>query len=44
MHVYVSVVSDHSSEGSGELTKEQVRIVAWGLLHESPERAAADEY
>ena len=44
MHVYVCVANDDAAQNSDELTRDQVTNAAWGLLHESPERAAADEY
>ena len=44
MHVYVCIPNDDAAQNSDELSRDQVTIVAWGLLHESPERAAVDEY
>jgi hypothetical protein len=44
MHVYVCVANDDAAQNSDELTRDQVTNAAGGLLHESPERAAADEY
>jgi len=44
LHVYVCVTNDDADDGSADLTREQITIARWGLLHESSERAAIDEY
>jgi hypothetical protein len=44
MHVYVCYVLDESDESSTTLSREQVRIASWGLLHQSRERADSDPF